>query len=142
MNRVDAPDSKEIFRDCIKQVESAFGRIDPMWSEVNFLVRGDLALPIQGGPDTLRAIYGRLQDDGTLKAAAGDGLVVALAWDSSSGKQVSKSIHQYGSATQDNTSPHYDDQVKLFADEEMKPTFFDKNELRNNTKSIITVPLK
>ena len=142
MNRVDAPDSKEIFRDCIKQVESAFGRIDPMWSEVNFLVRGDLALPIQGGPDTLRAIYGRLQDDGTLKAAAGDGLVVALAWDSSSGKQVSKSIHQYGSATQDNTSPHYDDQVKLFADEEMKPTFFNKNELRNNTKSIITVPLK
>jgi len=140
MDRVDAPDSNEIFRDCIKKIESAHGRIDPMWSEVNFLVRGDLALPIQGGPDTLRAIYGRLQDDGTLKAAAGDGLVVALSWDSS-GKQVSKSIHQYGSATQDSTSPHYDDQVKLFVDEQMKPTFFDKNELRKNTKSIITVTL-
>lgn len=72
---------------------------------------------------------------------AGDGHVVTLSWDSS-GKQVSKIIHQYGSATQDETSPHYDDQVKLFADEEMKPTFFDKNQLRKNTKSILTIPLQ
>ena len=141
MNRIEAPNSEGIFLDCIKKIESAFGRIDPMWSEVNFLVRGDLALPIQGGPDTLRAIYGRLQDDGTLKAVAGDGLVVALSWDSS-GKQESKSIHQYGSATQDTKSPHYDDQVKMFAEEKMKPTFFDKTELKNNTKSKITIPFK
>ena len=142
MNRVEAPDSKEIFRECIKKLENSFGRIDPMWSEVNFLVRGDSAFPVQGGPDTLRAIYGRLQVDGTLKAAAGDGLVIALTWDPSSGELASKSIHQYGSATQDTTSPHYDDQMKIFVDEKMKQTFFDKNELRNNTKSIITVPLK
>ena len=134
MNRIDAPNSEEIFLDCIKKIESAFGRIDPMWSEVNFLVRGDLALPIQGGPDTLRAIYGRPQDDGSLKAVAGDGLVVALAWDSSS-KQESMSIHQYGSATQDARSPHYDDQAKMFVEEKMKPTFFDKTELNKNTKN-------
>ncbi|MDA8884559.1 penicillin acylase family protein [Gammaproteobacteria bacterium] len=139
MNRIDAPDSKKMFKDCIDMIKDSFDRVDPLWSEVNFLMRGDLALPIQGGPDTLRAVYGRPQDDGTLKAVAGDGLVVSLAWDSL-GNQESQSIHQYGSATQDSTSKHYDDQVKLFVDEQMKPTFFDKADLRNNTESIITVP--
>ena len=139
MNRIDAPDSKKMFKDCIDMIKYSFDRVDPLWSEVNFLMRGDLALPIQGGPDTLRAVYGRPQDDGTLKAVAGDGLVVSLAWDYL-GNQESQSIHQYGSATQDSTSKHYDDQVKLFVDEQMKPTFFDKADLKNNTESIITVP--
>ena len=139
MNRIDAPDSKKMFKDCIDMIKDSFDRVDPLWSEVNFLMRGDLALPIQGGPDTLRAVYGRPQDDGTLKAVAGDGLVVSLAWDYL-GNQESQSIHQYGSATQDSTSKHYDDQVKLFVDEQMKPTFFDKADLKNNTESIITVP--
>ena len=100
MNRIDAPDSKKMFKDCIDMIKDSFDRVDPLWSEVNFLMRGDLALPIQGGPDTLRAVYGRPQDDGTLKAVAGDGLVVSLAWDSL-GNQESQSIHQYGSATHD-----------------------------------------
>ena len=62
----------------IQETKKSFGRADPMWSEVNFLMRGDLKLPIQGGPDTLRAVYGRRQDDGSLKAVAGDGLVISL----------------------------------------------------------------
>ena len=139
MNGIDAPDSKKMFKDCIDKIKDSFDQVDPLWSEVNFLMRGDLALSIQGGPDTLRAVYGRPQDDGTLKAVAGDGLVVSLAWDSV-GNQESQSIHQYGSATQDSTSKHYDDQVKLFVDEQMKPTFFDKTELKKNTESVITVP--
>ena len=139
MNGIDALDSKKMFEDCIDQIKDSFDRVDPLWSEVNFLMRGDLALPIQGGPDTLRAVYGRPQDDGTLKAVAGDGLVVSLAWDSV-GNQESRSIHQYGSATQDSTSKHYNDQAKLFVDEQMKPTFFNKTELKNNIESVITVP--
>ena len=141
MNRIDAPSSKEMFKKCIDELQHSFGRVDPLWSEVNMLVRGDMALPIQGGPDTLRAVYGRPQDDGTLKAVAGDGLVVSLSWDSD-GNQESQSIHQYGSATQDSSSKHYDNQVQLFVDEKMKPTFFDKLELKKNTESVITVPFK
>ena len=141
MNRIDAPSSKEMFKKCIDELNDAFGRVDPLWSEVNMLIRGDLSLPIQGGPDTLRAVYGRPQDDGILKAVAGDGLVVSLSWDSD-GNQESQSIHQYGSATQDSSSKHYDDQVQLFVDEKMKPTFFDKLELEKNTESVITVTFK
>ena len=59
MNRIDAPSSKEMFKKCIDELNDAFGRVDPLWSEVNMLIRGDLSLPIQGGPDTLRAVYGR-----------------------------------------------------------------------------------
>jgi penicillin amidase/acyl-homoserine-lactone acylase len=139
MNRDDAPDAIDVFEDCIQETKKSFGRADPMWSEVNFLMRGDLKLPIQGGPDTLRAIYGRRQDDGSLKAVAGDGLVISLSWDRN-GNQESNSIHQYGSATQDSFSHHYDDQVQLFVDEKMKPTFFNKIELEKNTESVTVVP--
>jgi penicillin amidase/acyl-homoserine-lactone acylase len=139
MNREDAPDAIDVFEDCIQETKKSFGRADPMWSEVNFLMRGDLKLPIQGGPDTLRAIYGRRQDDGSLKAVAGDGLVISLSWDRN-GNQESNSIHQYGSATQDSFSHHYDDQVQLFVDEKMKPTFFNKIELEKNTESVTVVP--
>ena len=69
----------------------------------------------------------------------GDGLVISLSWDRN-GNQESNSIHQYGSATQDSFSHHYDDQVQLFVDEKMKPTFFNKIELEKNTESVTVVP--
>ena len=40
-------------------------------------------------------------------------------WDAG-GKLILKSIHQYGAATLDETSPHYNDQVPLFAKGEYK----------------------
>ena len=46
-----------------------------------------------------------------------------VKWDENK-KQVSKSIHQFGSATMNMGSPHYDDQINLFASEKLKDTFF------------------
>ena len=110
-----------------------------MWSERNLLFRGDKRVPVQGGPDTLRAIYGKVQENGQLRAVAGDGLVVLVEWDAN-GVLTSKSIHQYGSATQDETSIHYDDQMMLYAKERMKETFFDTVELEKHTETKITIP--
>lgn len=36
---------------------AATGRIDPEWGEVSRLKRGDKSWPLDGGPDTLRAVY-------------------------------------------------------------------------------------
>ena len=58
------------------------GRIDPLWGEVNRHVRGDINLPVGGGPDTLRAIYGmRMEGDNYLTNVAGDGLYYQVSWD-------------------------------------------------------------
>ena len=139
MNRIEAPNPEEIFKDCVNKMKKSFGRIDPLWSEVNFLVRGDISMPIQGGPDTLRAVYGVEEDDGTLRTVAGDGLWILLSWDQD-GTLESNSIHNYGSATQDSSSKHYNDQVQLFVEEKMKPTFYKKDELIKNTESRTIIP--
>ena len=101
-----------------------FNSLSIPWNEVNFLDRGNKMIPIQGGPDVLRAIYAPRSEDGILKAVAGDGLYIYVVWDSNK-NQTSKSIHQYGSATIDRSSIHYDDQMELYADEKLKNTFFD-----------------
>ena len=97
--------------------------MDIKWSKVSFLERGDKILPVQGGPDVLRAIYSPRSEDGILKAAAGDGLYAYVNWDKL-GKQQSFSVHQFGSSSTVEDSPHYHDQMELFVNEELKETFF------------------
>ena len=87
----------------------------------------------------MRAIYGRNDIEGDLKAAGGDGLYIHVSWDKDK-KQQSKSIHQYGSATQDNTSIHFDDQMNLYVNEVYKPTFYDSELLDKNTSKVYYVP--
>jgi acyl-homoserine lactone acylase PvdQ len=80
-------------------------------------------LPVQGGPDVLRAIYSPRSEDGILKAVAGDGLYIYVNWDNL-GQQSSTSVHQFGASTSVKESPHYDDQMELFVNEKLKKTFF------------------
>ena len=65
-------------------------------------------------PVTGRDIYGRSEPDGRLHAVNGDCYLMFIDWDAK-GRLTSRSIHQFGSATLDTTSPHYADQAALFA---------------------------
>ena len=124
IKREPQPDPIEIFSDCVDEMYKNFGSLSVPWKNVNFLDRGNKMIPIQGGPDVLRAVYAPRSDDGILKAVAGDGLYIYVVWDEDK-DQISESIHQYGSATIDRNSKHYDDQMQLYADEKLKDTFFD-----------------
>jgi len=42
----------------------------------------------------------------------------------------SGSIHQYGSATLDESSPHYADQATLFVNRQVKPVWLDEVDIR------------
>ena len=52
-----------------------------------------------------------------------------VTWDRE-GQVHSRSIHQYGSATLDEDSPHYADQSPLFARRELKPVWLDEGDIR------------
>jgi acyl-homoserine-lactone acylase len=112
----------------IKHLKTHFGRLDPTWGEVNRLVRGNVNVPIPGGPDVYRAVYGAKQKDGTLKANGGDTFIMFVTWDKDGGLS-SRSIHQYGSATLDRTSPHFADQAQMFAQMQTKPVLFNRSDL-------------
>ena len=116
----EVPDHEAALAQAIAEYMEGFGRIDPLWSEVNRLKRGDLDVSVRGAPDVLRAIYSiDNPKDGPLNAIAGDSYILYSDWDEA-GAQTVRTIHQYGSATQDESSPHYADQVELFAAEEYK----------------------
>jgi len=117
------PNPIKIFKDCVDEFEKNFNKLDVKWSEISFLERGKKMLPVQGGPDVLRAIYSPRSEDGILKAVAGDGLYIYVNWDNL-GQQSSTSVHQFGASTSVKESPHYDDQMELFVNEKLKETFF------------------
>jgi acyl-homoserine-lactone acylase len=113
----------EALKEAMAALKNHFGRLDPEWGQVNRFRRGKYDVPIDGGPDVYRAVYGRPQDDGTLTAVDGDTLIMFVTWDKN-GKLSSQSIHQFGSATLDENSPHYADQVPLFVAMKTKPVLF------------------
>ena len=57
-----------------------------------------------------------------------------MEWDPD-GNVFAQSIHQFGSATQDSNSIHYDDQAKLFAKHQMKPVWMDLEDIKLNLES-------
>ncbi len=109
-------------------LKAAHGRIDPEWGEVMRHRRGAVDLPLDGGPDILRAAYGRPDAQGRIVAVNGDTYFMFIEWDRQ-GRLSSRSIHQYGSATQDATSPHYADQAPLYAVMKTKPVLFTEAQL-------------
>jgi acyl-homoserine-lactone acylase len=111
------PDLEDVFQNTLTLLQDHFGRIDPKWGEVNRLVRGDKSWPLSGAPDVLRAIYGVFDEEaGHQQATAGDSYIMFVEW-SPDGILTSHSIHNFGSATLDATSNHYDDQAPIFASE-------------------------
>jgi len=124
----------EALRHAINTLKTHFGRIDPEWGQVNRIRRGKLDLPIDGGPDTYRAVYGVPQPDGILNAAAGDTFIMFVTWDKA-GALSSDSINQFGSATSDSNSPHYADQTPLFVAMKTKPVLFTQGQLAGNLEA-------
>ena len=133
------PPVADIYPGCLENLTEYFGRIDPLWADVNRLRRGDLDLALGGGPDTLRAIYALPDADGRLRAVAGDGLVIHVAWDAK-GRQSAEMIHNFGAAASRPKSPHYADQAPLYAAEQMRPVALTRDEVVSGPHRITMMP--
>jgi acyl-homoserine-lactone acylase len=127
------PDLAETLKEKAHLLKKTFGRIDVPWERVNRLVRGKVDVGLGGGPEVLHAIYGKWTN-GRLVGEAGDCYILMATWDHD-GKVHSRSIHQFGSATLDETSPHYADQVPLFIKRQTKPVWLDESELRQHLEA-------
>ncbi|NUM48865.1 MAG: acylase [Anaerolineales bacterium] len=117
------------YQQAVETLVTHFGQVNVPWQVVNRLVRGDTNLGLGGGPDIIHAVYGELRDNGTFRGVAGDGVIVIVAWDPA-GNITAYSLHQYGSATDDPTSPHYADQAPLFVTRQLRPEWYDEADIR------------
>ena len=124
----------DALRHAITTLKTHFGRIDPEWGQVNRFRRGTYDAPIDGGPDTYRAVYGVPQKDGSLTAVDGDTYIMFVTWDRN-GVLSSESIHQFGSATLDAKSKHYADQSPLFVAMKTKPVWFTEAQLAGHVEA-------
>ena len=115
-------DPMEMLQKTASELKEKYGRLDPQWGEINRIQRGDVDMPLDGGPDILRAIYADrdgISKTGRMNAFAGDTHIMYADWDEE-GELTLQSIHQYGAATLEENSPHFNDQVPLFARGEYK----------------------
>ena len=129
-------DTKKItkrLKDSILKLKSNYGRFDVPLGEVQRLVRGDVDLPLDGGPGNMRAIYSTWEN-GKMVAKVGDCFVQIVEWDPE-GNVKSESIHQYGSNTSDSSSPFFNNQSKIFSEKKMKPVYFNFDDIINNLHS-------
>jgi penicillin amidase/acyl-homoserine-lactone acylase len=107
-------------RTAAHELRQGFGRFDPQWGEVSRLVRGEKSWPLDGGPDTLRAVYpAGSPEDGAMASDGGDSYILYAEW-KGEGPPLIRTIHQFGSATLDDDSPHYADQAPFFASKDWK----------------------
>ena len=126
--RLPAPDLVETFVEVAHELKKAHGRIAVPWSEVNRLRRGKVDLGLGGGPDILHAVYGGDLVNGRIAGRAGDSLVLFVTWGENG--VSSRSISPYGTAVQDERSPHYADQAPLFVKRQTKPIWLDETDIR------------
>ena len=129
---VDPTDAqlRQSIEDAARRLKEHFGTLTVPWGEVNRLRRGEVDLPLAGAPDVLHAIYGEPDDDGRLRAVAGDSYVLIATW-APDGTVSSQSLHPFGSATLDESSPHFADQAALFAERRLKPVLFERSQVES-----------
>ncbi len=127
---IEEPDPAMALRRAVSEFLKGFGKIDPSWGEAVRLKRGTASLALNGGPDILRAVYPTgTPAEGVQESAGGDTYILYADWPTDGGAPEIRTVHQFGSATLDEASPHYADQAPIFAGEQWKTPAMDLDDL-------------
>jgi acyl-homoserine-lactone acylase len=112
-----------------EQIEVAYGALDVAWGDINRLHIGAVDLPASGGPGDPAGIFRALDffpmPDGRSVSVGGDTYIAAVEFSQPVRARV---LTTYGNASQPG-SPHIDDQLPLFAGNEMRPVWRTREEI-------------
>ena len=103
-----------------------FGQLEVALGQVQRHSRGKVNYAIAGGPETLRAMYSSSQPNGQIRPFVGDSYIQLVRF-SSEGVEI-ESINAYGASARPE-SPHFSDQMKLFAEQKTKVMTLDKAQI-------------
>ncbi len=127
--RKDRVDPRAALLEAATYLQTHFGRIDPVLGDVLRLRQSKVDLPLDGGPDVLRAAANWDEAaDGRLVVKHGDSFIMFMHWNKA-GQVRSESIQPYGAATTRPASKHYADQAAMFARHQLKPVWFSAAQL-------------
>ena len=75
------------------------------------------------------------EEDGRLNLVHGDSFIQWVEWPADGSRVRSESIQPFGAATTRPASPHYTDQMALYASQRLKPVRFWEEDVRANAAS-------
>ncbi|WP_462250116.1 penicillin acylase family protein [Ekhidna sp.] len=111
-----------------------FNRVNIKLGEYQKLVRGNKELPLDGIPDVITAMYNQPYKDGMVKGKTGESYIMMIRYPEE-GLPIVETINVYGASNRSN-SPHYNDQMDLFVERELKKMTLDIEEVRKNAKRV------
>ena len=115
------------------QIDTHYGGEIPELGEVQRHVRGDVNLPLSGFPDALAANYNEDWENGRYKPWVADSYVHFVQW-KPNGEVRMETLHPFGASGRKD-SPHYTDQMQLYADQQTKEMTLDKVKIMAEARS-------
>ncbi|HEY6502851.1 MAG TPA: penicillin acylase family protein [Chitinophagaceae bacterium] len=111
-----------------------FGRTDLTLGDIQKLVRGNETRPAWGLPDVLTAAYTDPYKNGLRKVVSGDAYICFVRYPKN-GLPIIESVNTFG-ASSNPASPHFNDQLSMFQNQQTKKMTLDKQEVLKNAKRI------
>ncbi len=130
--------SIEAIRLAQKDLIKHFGRIDIPLGTLQRHSRGDVNLPIAGGPDVLAAMYSGRQKDGTYRALGGESYISLVRF-SEEGVEL-ETINAFGNSEYLD-DPNSTNQMKFYAERKLKKMTFDKEEILASAVKVYTLKI-
>jgi acyl-homoserine-lactone acylase len=128
----DAEQAVGLLDTAAEQVERVYGALDVPWGDVYRLRRDSLDLPASGASDELGSfrVLNFERADTRYVATGGDSFVALVEF----GRPIrARTLLAYGNASQPG-SPHRTDQLALFANQELRPVWWQREEILQHLK--------
>lgn len=134
---VKARVSEKALVECIQMAQDHllkhFGKIEIPLGEVQKLVRGDKMLPLSGMPDVNAAMDIAPHNKGFYKGTSGESYIMMIQYTPEGA--ITETVQPYGQVNKKGHK-HYDDQMELFINHQLKKMTMNYDELIKNNEKV------
>lgn len=130
-NRVSQQELLASLRHAQSHLMETFGTVKVPLGQLQRHRRGEVDLPLPGGPNVLAAMYSDKAEDGRVVGQAGDSYIELVRFTDEG--PVIETVNAYGASAKPD-SPHFTDQMPLFTTHRTKKMTLDWEQVKQNAK--------
>jgi acyl-homoserine-lactone acylase len=116
-----------------KHLIKYFGRVDILLGDLQKHTRGDISLPVSGLIDMIAPTYVTKYKDGKYRSVSGESYIMLVKYSGSSVEV--ETVLPYGNSNNP-SSPHYTDQMRLYIEKKTKSMTLDREVIYSNADSV------
>ncbi len=134
INQITEQEAVEVLTKAQKHLKKHFGSIFVPLGELQKHVRGDKQIGIWGTPDVLASMHTIPHKKGRFKSFIGESFIQLVRFSKEEGVMI-ESVNCFG-ASNNEDSEHYDDQMQMYVNQDLKKMSLNKEEIYKNAKEI------